>query len=221
MRPIQDVAFEFKDGAVVLEGVLRRPHGSEALVVFAHGSGSSRFSARNRRVADALNARGLATALVDLLDLEEDRHYEARFDVAVLARRLLTATRAALRQPGLADARLGLFGASTGAAAALEAAATLRERAGAVVSRGGRPDLAPGALPRVLCPTRLIVGGRDETVLALNRRALGRLRCRCDLVVVPGAGHLFEEPGALDQVAALAGDWFAEHLLGHDAPVRR
>jgi pimeloyl-ACP methyl ester carboxylesterase len=217
MGVFTEASFEFVDGAVTLEGVLGCPPDTHALVVFAHGSGSSRWSPRNRFVADRLHARGLATALLDLLDAEEDRHYEARFDVARLSHRLALATHAALHRAGPVVHSLGYFGASTGAAAALDAAAALGDRVGAVVSRGGRPDLAAGALPRVTAPTRLVVGSRDEAVIALNRRALARLRCRSDLVVVPGATHLFEEPGALEQVAELAADWFVEHLLGRHA----
>jgi pimeloyl-ACP methyl ester carboxylesterase len=218
--PSHTVEFEFADGGVTLEGALDVPERCPALVVFAHGSGSSRWSARNRHVAGTLRARGIGTAMLDLLDRDEERQYEARFDIPRLARRVLAATRLLLARRALGGATLGLFGASTGAAAALEAAAVLLDRVSAVVSRGGRPDLAPAALPRVTAPTRLIVGSLDDAVLALNRRALARLRCRSDLVVVPGASHLFEEPGALEQVAALAGEWFETHLLGRVAGSR-
>ncbi len=181
------------------------------LVIFAHGSGSSRLSPRNRFVAHRLQARGFATLLFDLLTQEEDRQYENRFEVGLLAERLHAATVWLRRLPPAAGLPLGYFGASTGAAAALVAAAA-EPAVRAVVSRGGRPDLAMAALPRVRAATLLIVGERGEPVLALNRAAYARLRGPKALEIVPGATHLFEEPGALERVAELAADWFARYL---------
>jgi putative phosphoribosyl transferase len=202
---------------VTLPGDLVLPgSGSEAargLVLFAHGSGSSRFSPRNRYVAGVLNEVGLATLLFDLLTPDEDTERAARFDIALLARRLVAACRWARREAPLSRLPVGLFGASTGAAAALIAAAELGDAVRAVVSRGGRPDLAPAdVLARVRAPTRLIVGEWDREVLALNRGAARALRCEHDLVIVPGATHLFEEPGTLEEAARAARDWFVRHL---------
>jgi putative phosphoribosyl transferase len=194
-----------------LPGSLCLP-GDRGLVVFAHGSGSSRLSPRNRSVADVLNDAGLATLLFDLLSPSEADDRANVFDAALLATRVLAATRWARGEPDLAALRIGYFGASTGAAGALVAAVE-GGSAGAVVSRGGRPDLVdPDLLARVAAPTLLIVGARDTAVLALNRQVAGVLRCEHDLVVIPGATHLFEEPGALEQVALLARDWFLRHL---------
>jgi dienelactone hydrolase len=206
-------------GNVALRGDLNLPEALRGLVLFAHGSGSSRLSPRNRFVADVLNQAGLATLLVDLLTREEERADQVtaalRFDIGFLAERLLSVTswldESDVLQPGVG---LGLFGASTGAAAALMAAAELGSLVGAVVARGGRPDLAAEALPSVTAPTLLIVGGRDLEVLRLNREALDRLDCARRLEVVPGAGHLFEEPGTLERVSELARDWFVEQLAG-------
>ncbi len=207
------------DGAE-LAGDLVVPAGAPALVIFAHGSGSSRFSPRNRFVAGVLNEAGLATLLFDLLTPAEedlDRYSgRYRFDIPLLAARLEAATVWAKREPELAGLKIGYFGASTGAAAALIAAARRPQDVGAVVSRGGRPDLASDYLDRVRAPTLLIVGGNDPVVLELNRQALGKLRCEARLEVVPGAGHLFEEPGALERVAGLARDWFKTHLVGKE-----
>jgi pimeloyl-ACP methyl ester carboxylesterase len=189
---------------------------AQGAVLFAHGSGSSRFSPRNARVAAALHELGLGTLLFDLLTEYEADDRRNVFDIPVLADRLLLATRWLGEQKQAADLPLGYFGASTGAAAALVAAAQSERAIGAVVSRGGRPDLAAGALARVRAPTLLIVGGRDTTVLELNRAALGELRCEKELAVVPGATHLFEEPGALEEVTKLAGRWFADHLPVRD-----
>jgi putative phosphoribosyl transferase len=202
-------------GDAVLEGDLRVPERAAGIVLFAHGSGSSRYSPRNRRVATTLNEAGLATLLVDLLTLaeeEDDRRTRAhRFDIELLGRRLV-ATIDWLRQGPTAPLAIGLFGSSTGAAAALVAAAARPGEVAAVVSRGGRPDLAGSALPRVQAPTLLIVGGADLPVLELNRRALEVLGAAVKrLVVVPGASHLFEEPGALDGVARLAAEWFSRY----------
>jgi putative phosphoribosyl transferase len=198
-----------------LKGLLRLPPGATGIVLFAHGSGSGRLSPRNNYVAEQLGAAGLATLLVDLLTGQEEEidavTAELRFDIPLLTGRLAGVTAWALEQPELGKLAIGYFGASTGAAAALAAAARVPAVA-AVVSRGGRPDLAGDALPRVRAATLLIVGGDDEQVLELNRQALARLRCEAKLEIVPGATHLFEEPGTLEQVAALAADWFTDHL---------
>lgn len=198
-------------GAKGLPGDLALPALPRGIVLFAHGSGSSRKSPRNRMVAGVLQRAGLATLLFDLLTPLEALDRANVFDIDLLAHRLLEAIGRVQEEPNLRDLPLGLFGASTGAAAALLAAAA-EPAVRAVVSRGGRPDLAGEALGRVRSPTLLIVGGRDEPVLELNRMAAGRLAGPHRLVIVPGATHLFEEPGALEQVAALARDWFTEHL---------
>ncbi len=199
-----------------LDGDLVVPPAARGLVVFAHGTGSSRFSPRNRYVARKLQEAGLATLLLDLLtphEEAEDQHTGRwRFDVGLLTERLLRAVTWAGQQQDLRALPVGLFGASTGAAAALRAAAAAPDHVGAVVSRGGRPDLARDVLAQVRAPTLLIVGGADEPVLRLNQEALVHLRCLKQLEVIPGAGHLFEEPGALDRVAQLAADWFCRHL---------
>jgi putative phosphoribosyl transferase len=203
---------------VVLDGDLEMPEQAAGLVVFAHGSGSSRMSARNRRVARALHARGLATLLFDLLSEDEASDVAARFDIPRLATRLDGALQWAAGHAGTASLPVGLFGASTGAAAALAVAARRPEMVKAVVSRGGRPDLAgDGVLARVQAPTQLIVGGADTEVIALNRVALAALTCPAKMVLVPHATHLFEEPGALETVAELAGDWFARWLRRDEA----
>jgi putative phosphoribosyl transferase len=199
-------------------GDLALPAEPRGLVMFAHGSGSSRHSPRNRMVASSLNESGFATLLLDLLTTEEEHDRANVFDIELLSTRLLAATRWALSQTQLSSLPLGYFGASTGAAAALLAAADLGEGIGAVVSRGGRPDLASSRLGEVKAPVLLIVGGRDELVLELNRDAQRRLRSLSELAVVPGATHLFEERGALEQVCGLAGDWFERHLVTADAP---
>lgn len=196
-------------GEVTTAGELTVPASATGLVVFAHGSGSSRHSPRNRELAAALNDRALATLLLDLLTGAEERHRANVFDIALLAGRLVAATAWAAQQPDVGGLPVGYFGASTGAAAALWAAAELGERIAAVVSRGGRPDLAGERLGAVTAPTLLIVGGRDETVLELNREAQRQLGGPSELVVVAGATHLFEEPGALEEVSALAADWFS------------
>lgn len=201
---------------VALHGDLQVPKDPIGLVIFVHGSGSSRFSPRNRYVAGELNKRGLATLLLDLLTEEEHKidedTMELRFDIPLLSSRSTLVARWAGKDPDLRDLPIGLFGASTGAAAALNTAAVLKSGIKAVVSRGGRPDLAEAALPQVVAPTLLIVGGEDDTVLALNRKALERLRCVKRLHVVPGATHLFEERGALEEVAKVAASWFHEHV---------
>lgn len=201
-------------GAVSLAGDLALPARAEGVVVFAHGSGSSRSSPRNRRVAEALNEAGLATLLLDLLTAEEARERSNVFDIALLADRLVAAVHAVGGLEQTSGLPVGCFGASTGAAAALTAAAELADIVRAVVSRGGRPDLARERLAEVRAPTLLIVGGADEDVLELNELAQRLLRCPNRLAVVPGATHLFEEPGALDRVAELAAEWFRAYLPG-------
>jgi pimeloyl-ACP methyl ester carboxylesterase len=207
MRP------EIPIGPTRLPGSLQFPAGPAlGLVIFAHGSGSGRRSPRNRYVADELNRRGFATLLFDLLTEDESFDRANVFDIPLLARRLGEAIDWQRTHQPVAALPTGLFGASTGAAAALVAAADAPERVVAVVSRGGRPDLADAALPRVRAPTLLIVGGADVDVLELNRRAAAQLTCEHALRIVPGATHLFEERGALDLVATVAGEWFAEHM---------
>ncbi|NVI97416.1 dienelactone hydrolase family protein [Myxococcus sp. AM009] len=211
-------------GDVVLGGSLGIPDGAEGLVIFAHGSGSSRFSPRNRAVARALRAQGLATLLFDLLSEEEEVEDagtgELRFDIPFLARRLAAVTEWAERQPALAALRMGYFGSSTGAAAALVAAALHPDLIHAVVSRGGRPDLAGPVLPRVQAPTLLLVGGQDVGVLELNEESLARMEGLKGIQIIPGATHLFEEPGALEQVARQAAAWFLRFLGGVGAEAR-
>jgi dienelactone hydrolase len=205
-------------GADALDADLAVPTGASGVVVFAHGSGSGRRSPRNRQVAGALVERGLATVLVDLLTADEAaidaRTGELRFDIALLGERVCAALDWLSGQPELADLDTGLFGASTGAAAALIAAVRRPGRVAAIVSRGGRPDLAGDALENVDAPTLLLVGGEDHQVLALNRAAQQRLRVESCLEIVPGAGHLFEEPGSMEQVIVHASAWFAGHM-GH------
>jgi dienelactone hydrolase len=216
------------DGAVripiedmVLHGDLRVPPHAKGLVIFVHGSGSSRFSPRNRYVAEALNKRGLATLLLDLLTEEEQRidaeTMQYRFDIPLLANRSTLAASWAHRQAEMSRLPIGLFGASTGAAAALITAAAMKHQISAVVSRGGRPDLAADVLDKVEAPTLLIVGGEDETVLALNRKAMAGMHCVKKLHVVPGATHLFEEPGALEEVVTVAAEWFVERTQMHSS----
>ncbi|MGZ5295215.1 MAG: dienelactone hydrolase family protein [Actinomycetota bacterium] len=203
-------------------GDLRLPTGARGLVIFAHGSGSSRHSPRNRMVATSLNEAGFATLLFDLLTAAEervdDRTRELRFDIRLLAERLLAAADAVVERPDTFGLPLGTFGASTGAAAALVAAAARPAEVRAIVSRGGRPDLAGEALPGVRAPTLLIVGSRDPQVIDLNHEAAARMTCERETVIVPGATHLFEEPGTLEEVARLAGEWFDRYLAG---PERR
>jgi putative phosphoribosyl transferase len=207
-------------GGVTLEGDLHVPEQSVGAVLFAHGSGSSRHSSRNKLVAGELQKSGLATLLVDLLTGEEEAldQYTGhlRFDIPLLARRLVAATRWLAEEPSTRPLRVGYFGASTGAGAALMAAAEEPRRVGAVVSRGGRPDLADHALSRVRAPTLLIVGSRDVQVLELNRAAMARMSAKTELEIIPGATHLFEEAGALEEVAGLARDWFLQHLPKND-----
>ena len=203
---------------MTLQGDLRLPTNPLGVVIFVHGSGSGRFSPRNRFVAEELNKQGFATLMLDLLTEEEHRidteTMEYRFNIPLLASRSTLATGWVHGQPGLSRLPIGLFGASTGAAAALIAAAEMKQQVAAVVSRGGRPDLAEEFLPQVDAPTLLIVGGEDDTVLALNEKAVARMHCITELHVVPGATHLFEEPGALEQVVTLAAEWFARYMHG-------
>lgn len=196
-----------------LAGTLNLPAGARALVIFAHGSGSSRLSSRNIRVAEALNRRGIATLLFDLLLPQEEDDRQNVFDISLLAQRLKQAVRWVIEEPDVNSFPIGLFGASTGAAAALVAASALGDRVGAVVSRGGRPDLAGDRLPLVKIPTLLIVGGADYGVIELNQQALERLGGEKSIQIVPGATHLFEEAGALDAVVELAAGWFESHLF--------
>jgi len=198
--------------SVTLQGVLAIPAGAPGVVLFAHGSGSSRLSPRNNYVAGVLRKAGIGTLLFDLLTEEEDAVYETRFDIRLLTDRLTATTRWLTAQPNNKKLKVGYFGASTGAAAALEAAAVLGATVRAVVSRGGRPDLAGPVLDRVKAPTLLIVGGHDDVVIELNRQAYDRLKSEKELVIVPGATHLFEEPGTLEEVARLAAEWFNRHL---------
>jgi putative phosphoribosyl transferase len=203
-------------GGAALEGNLIIPENARGVILFAHGSGSSRFSSRNRYVAEFLRDASLGTLLIDLLTPKEEavdeytRHH--RFDIAMLADRLVAACQWLAAQPQTKDLDVGMFGASTGGGAALVAAARIPEQVGAVVSRGGRPDLAGAALPQVKAPTLLIVGSRDEPVIEMNREAYDRMTCERRLEIVPGATHLFEEPGTLEEVARLARDWFVQHL---------
>jgi putative phosphoribosyl transferase len=195
-----------------LEGSLALPRQLPGLVVFAHGSGSSRFSSRNNFVARVLREAGFGTLLMDLLTEEEDAIYQMRFNIELLTQRLLLVTKWLQEQPGTKDLIIGYFGASTGAAAALKAASVNGSKIGAVVSRGGRPDLAEEALLRIKSPTLFIVGGNDDIVIKLNRDAYEKFKGKKQLVIVPGATHLFEEPGALEEVARLATDWFKQYL---------
>ena len=199
--------------SIKLEGSLALPRQSSGLVILAHGSGSSRFSPRNNFVARVLREAGIGTLLMDLLTEEEDSIYQTRFNIHLLTERLLLATSWLQKQMHTKDLVIGYFGASTGAAAALKAAAFEGSKIGAVVSRGGRPDLAEEALSRVQSPTLLIVGGNDDIVIKLNREAYSRLKGKKQLVIVPGATHLFEEPGTLEEVARLATDWFKQYLI--------
>jgi pimeloyl-ACP methyl ester carboxylesterase len=227
-RTAQDQEVAIPVGEVTVAGSLSVPSRASGVVVFAHGSGSGRFSARNRAVARVLLEAGFATLLIDLLtpteEAEDLRTARLRFDVGLLGERVICAIdwlsgeEGGLLPSGLGNLPVGCFGASTGAAAALIAGAERPSRVRAVVSRGGRPDLAAGALARVTAPTLLIVGGNDPVVIELNERAQALLAGESRLVIVPGAGHLFEEPGALEQVAGLTRDWFLRHLVDGDHP---
>ncbi len=195
-----------------LPGLLYLPALAHGLVLFSHGSGSSRYSTRNNYVARVLYRRGLAALLFDLLTEAEDQTYENRFDIDLLTRRLIAVTEWAVKNPLLKNLPLAYFGASTGAASALRAAAYFKKRIAAVVSRGGRPDLAGGALPLVKAPTLLLVGGFDGAVIELNRQAARQLQCPYEVVLIPGATHLFEEAGTLEQVAEESADWFLQKM---------
>lgn len=197
---------------VVLKGKLSVPDNAKVLVLFSHGSGSSRLSPRNNYVADVLQQEGLATLLFDLLTEEEDRLYKTRFNIDLLTQRLIAVTEWIKMQKETKGLELAYFGASTGAASALSAAAYFGDEIGAVVSRGGRPDLAMSELHLVTAPTLLIVGGWDKVVIVLNQKAYGKLRCERKLEIIPEATHLFEERGKLEDVAALSAKWFTEHL---------
>jgi alpha-beta hydrolase superfamily lysophospholipase len=218
MREI-DESIVILDGSARLQGEWRLPADATGVVLFAHGSGSSRWSPRNQHVAAALRAAGFGTLLLDLLTADEDAEPRARFDIPLLTHRLGAATHWAESRSDASGLAIGYFGASTGAAAALRAAAAPASNVAAVVSRGGRPDLAGGELPRVRAATLLIVGGDDPHVLDLNRQAARRLQCPYRLAIVPGATHLFEEPGALEEVQRLAIEWFDRHLA-HLQPLR-
>jgi len=216
-RTVVSVEVRIPTGDAWLFGDLATPPGFQGVVLFAHGSGSSRHSSRNRQVANFLQQAGLATLLFDLLTASEERvdvvTREYRFDIPLLSRRMADATRWITSQAELANARVGYFGASTGSAAALIAAANLPDLISAVVSRGGRPDLAGPALDWVKAPTLLIVGGADHGVIELNQQAFAQLRCDKELLVVPGATHLFEERGALERVCDAAASWFTKRLI--------
>ena len=203
-------------GRAMLDGNVAVVDQATGLVLFVHGSGSSRHSMRNQFVARTLNQAGLATLLLDLLTREEESvdlyTREHRFDISLLAERLVWVTEWVKQQKQIAVLRIGYFGSSTGAGAALVAAAALPNDVAAVVSRGGRPDLAGAALPKVKAPTFLIVGGEDHVVIELNEQARSQMKCECEIEIVPGATHLFEELGALEKVAKLASDWFVSHL---------
>jgi putative phosphoribosyl transferase len=215
-RTSQEQLVHIPVGPLTLEGSLALTEAADGIVIFAHGSGSSRHSPRNRFVAESLQSEGLATLLMDLLSAEEEavdmRTGHLRFDIDLLSDRLILATEWLSANPQTAELQVGYFGASTGAAAALVAAARRPERVKAVVSRGGRPDLAGDHLPKVKAATLLIVGGRDTLVVDLNREALDRINGRKRLEIIPWATHLFEEPGALEDVSRLAQSWFLQNL---------
>jgi putative phosphoribosyl transferase len=216
---------QFLSGEALLQGNLNIPAGAEGVVLFAHGSGSSRHSPRNQFVARTIREARVGTFLFDLLTRQEEaidaRTAHLRFDIGLLARRLVDATNWVNANDETSQLKVGYFGSSTGGAAALVAAAHLGEMIGAVVSRGGRPDLAGDALPQVKAPTLLIVGGLDYPVIEMNREAYEKLRCEKELKIVPGATHLFEEQGTLEQVARLAADWFKKHLRSENASQKR
>ena len=221
---LRSTAVEIPVGRDRLAADLVLPGNTHGLVLFAHGSGSGRHSPRNQAVAGSLQRRGLATLLADLLTAEEETvdrvTAHLRFDINLLSRRLVTLVEWARRHPDLADLPFGLFGASTGAAAALVASTARPDDVAAVVSRGGRPDLAGNALSHVTAPTLLLVGSLDTEVIALNKWARARMRCPVTLEIIPGASHLFEEPGTLDQVASRAGAWFTAHLADAVKPTK-
>lgn len=201
------------DGPAIIEGMLEVPEGAIGIVLFAHGSGSSRHSPRNNYVARVLRDAGIGTLLMDLLTVQEDQTYETRFDIGLLTRRLTVATQWLKQDPRIKDLPIGYFGASTGAAAALQAAAKMGAGVAAVVSRGGRPDLAgANTLRQVLAPTLLLVGGWDDVVIELNQAAYDVMSTQKELSIIPGSTHLFEEPGTLEEVARQAAAWFTQHL---------
>ena len=218
----QECGISVTTGSVTLKGNLGVPEGAKGVVLFAHGSGSSRHSPRNRYVAQVLRQRQLATLLIDLLTQSEEaidrRTRHLRFDIGLLAPRLIDTTEWLNQHPATRNLKVGYFGASTGSAAALVAAAERPNAVSAIVSRGGRPDLAGSALSRVRAPTLLIVGGNDIPVIGMNREALAQLRTEKQLEIIPGATHLFEEPGALEKVAELASQWFNRYLTTADQP---
>ncbi len=214
INTISEQQVEIPSGGIVLEGALALPSRARAAVIFAHGSGSSRHSPRNRSVADVLHQAGIGTLLFDLLTHAEDVAYANRFDIELLTERLIAATAWMRRGKLTGSLKLGYFGASTGSAAALSAAAELGEEIKAVVSRGGRPDLAGDALARVKAPVLLIVGGNDYQVINLNRQAYAMIHAEKKLEIVPGATHLFEEHGALEAVSRIAANWFTVQLIG-------
>lgn len=201
-----------KNQDVILEGMLKIPQSAQGIVLFAHGSGSSRLSPRNNFVADILNDAGLATLLIDLLSKQEDENYQTRFDIDLLTDRLKGVIQCLKKQSNTQNLGLGIFGSSTGAAAALRVASEMGSEIQAVVSRGGRPDLAMNILESVVAPTLFIVGGNDFGVIELNQEAFAGLTCSKKFEIIPNATHLFEEPGCLEQVAGLAKEWFRKHL---------
>jgi putative phosphoribosyl transferase len=213
MTLIETTELNIPVGKIILHGNLRVPAGARSLVIFSHGSGSSRFSTRNNFVAEILNKEKIATLLTDLLTTEEDRVYESRFNIELLSERLIAATIYVNQLQDYKNLPIGYFGASTGAASALKAAARLEGMIHSVVSRGGRPDLASFSLTQVKAPTLLIVGSLDAEVIELNKEAYALLRCEKELRIVKGASHLFEEAGKLDEVAELATSWFKKYLL--------
>ena len=212
VKPHTEPPILIRTNGITLEGILEVPRDAQGTVLFAHGSGSGRFSPRNNFVAAQLREHRLATLLIDLLTAAEDEIYQNRFDIDLLTDRLASTARWLQAESDVRDLPLGLFGASTGAASALRLAALMGERISAVVSRGGRPDLAGESLPNVTAPTLLIVGGNDHEVLELNRLAFQKLRAEKELAIIPGATHLFEEPGTLAMVAEKAGEWFIRFL---------
>jgi putative phosphoribosyl transferase len=216
---VREYIAEIPAGGRRLGGILHVPEGAEAVIVFAHGSGSGRFSPRNQFVARVLQEAGLATLLMDLLEEDEAEDRQKVFDIELLADRLQSAANWLSQAPETKGLRLGYFGASTGAGAALVATARQPDSVGAVVSRGGRPDLADAHLSAVRAPTLLIVGGNDAEVIELNELALRQLHCPREMVIVPGATHLFPEPGALEEVSRLAKDWFVRHLTVMRSPL--
>ncbi|HET9485847.1 MAG TPA: dienelactone hydrolase family protein, partial [Chryseosolibacter sp.] len=210
-------SLRIKAGNVTLDGELALPGNAKGLVIFSHGSGSSRFSPRNNFVAQHFRDRGFGTFLFDLLTREEDEHYDNRFNIDLLSGRLVEVTNLVCKLPSVQDLPTGFFGASTGAASAIVAASELKDHIKAIVSRGGRPDLAMGSLALIKSPILLIVGSLDDQVLLLNRQALENVQATKSLKIVDGATHLFEEPGKLEEVALLSGDWFEKYLVSQSA----